>query len=186
MISVAWRCRTGSTTGSFHDDNILRGLRYHFSNLKSFLRFQSLCFSKIVTHRLKSSMETLSLTFLENFWFPGSYSNGLKIPTQMVLEVDALPKWWRVNQFWRFGKSSCKTIVKLWHIIVLPPHHCYMVWYLSFDFCSAVPAVLSVTGRIGCIVFKWVENANSNGPWGGCLTEVVTNEQILKIWKIRL
>ena len=25
-------------------------------------------------------------------------------------------------------------------------------------------AVLSVTGSIGCIVFKWVENTNSNGP----------------------
>ena len=25
-------------------------------------------------------------------------------------------------------------------------------------------AVLSVTGRIGCMVFKWVENTNSNGP----------------------
>ena len=28
-----------------------------------------------------------------------SYSNELKIPTQMVLEVDALPKYKRVNKF---------------------------------------------------------------------------------------
>ena len=55
-----------------------------------------------------------------------SYSNGLKIPTQMVHEVDALPWQWRVNKFW-------------WQIIVLPPRHCYLVWYLSIDFCSEVP-----------------------------------------------
>ena len=35
-----------------------------------------------------------------------SYSNGLKLPTQMVLEVDASPKHWQVNKFWRFGKLS--------------------------------------------------------------------------------
>ena len=106
--------------------------------------FQSLCFSKIVTHRLKSTVETLSLTFPENdlidrqCWVlqdasDVSYSNGLKIRTKMVLEVDALPKHWQVNKFW---KVSCK---KLWQIIVLPPDHYYLVWYLSIDFCLAVP-----------------------------------------------
>ena len=30
--------------------------------------------------------------------------------------------------------------------------------------CFDLQAVLSVTGCIGCIVFKWVENTNSNGP----------------------
>ena len=48
-------------------------------------------------------METLRLTFVEIFFIDRqcsvlkdashvSYLNGLKIPTQMVLEVDALPK----------------------------------------------------------------------------------------------
>ena len=47
-------------------------------------------------------------------------------------------------------------------------------------------AVLSVTGCIECIVFKWVENANPIGPRGECFTEVLKSEQILKIWKIKL
>ena len=34
--------------------------------------------------------------------------------------------------------------------------------------------------------FKWVKNTNSNGPWGGCFTQALTSEQILKIWKIKL
>ena len=70
---------------------------------KVFLQFQSLCFSKIVTNWLKSTMETLSLTFLETCLIDRqcqvsqdasnvSYSSGLKIPTEMVLEVDALLK----------------------------------------------------------------------------------------------
>ena len=86
--------------------------------LKVSLHIQSLCFSKIVTHRLKSTMGTLSLTFLGNFLFDRqcwvsqdasdvSYSNGLKIPTRIVLEVDALPKYLPINKFWRFGKSRC-------------------------------------------------------------------------------
>ena len=120
MTSVAWRCRTGSSIDSFHNDTILRGLRYDFSYfLTVFLHFESLCFSKIVTHQLKSTMETLSSTFIENFFIERqcwvlkdasdvSYSNGLKIPTQVVLEVDALPKHWRVKKFWRFLKLSCK------------------------------------------------------------------------------
>ena len=44
-------------------------------------------------------------------------------------------------------------------------------------------AVLSVTGCIGWIVFKWVGNTNSNVPSGGCFSEVLTSEQILKIGK---
>ena len=28
-----------------------------------------------------------------------SYSNGLKIPTKMAFEMDALPKHWQVNRF---------------------------------------------------------------------------------------
>ena len=70
---------------------------------KVFLYFQSLCFSKITIHQLKSTVETLSLTFIEIFLIDRhccvlkdasdiSYSNGLKIPIQMVLEVDALSK----------------------------------------------------------------------------------------------
>ena len=47
--------------------------------------------------------------------------------------------------------------------------------------CFDLQAVLSATGYIGCIVFKWGENINSNGPSGGCFTEVMTSEQILKI-----
>ena len=49
-------------------------------------------------------METLSLTFLGNFLIDRqcrvsqdasdvSYSNGLKIPTHIVIEVDILPKY---------------------------------------------------------------------------------------------
>ena len=110
-----------------------------------FLHSQSLCFSKIITRRLKFTMETLSLTFLGNIlidrqcWVSQdasnvSYSNGLKIPTQMVLQVDALPKHWRVNKFWRFGKLSCKIMTDN----VLPHHHYYLVSYLSINLCSAV------------------------------------------------
>ena len=89
------------------------------NRVKVFLHFQSLCFSKIVPHRLKSTMETLSFTFLGIFFIyrqcwvsqdasDVSYTNGWNIPTQMILEVDALPRYWRVNKFWRFRKSSCK------------------------------------------------------------------------------
>ena len=49
---------------SFHDDIILRRLLQLFSQV--FLHSQSLCFSKIITRQLKSTMETLSLTFLGN------------------------------------------------------------------------------------------------------------------------
>ena len=38
-----------------------------FSYFLSFFTFQSYCFSKIVTHRLKSTMETLRLTYLGKF-----------------------------------------------------------------------------------------------------------------------
>ena len=53
--------------GSFHDDIILRGYVTTSAIIKVFLHFKIPCFSKIVTHRLKSTMETLSLTFLGNF-----------------------------------------------------------------------------------------------------------------------
>ena len=57
----------GSPVGSFHDDIILREIVTISAIIKVFIRFQSLCFSKIVTHWLKSTMETLSVTFPEKF-----------------------------------------------------------------------------------------------------------------------
>ena len=47
-------------------------------------------------------------------------------------------------------------------------------------------AALSVKGCIRYIVFKWVKNTNSNSPWGWCLTQALTSEQILKICKFKL
>ena len=57
--------------GSFHDDIILRGHITISAIFKVFLHFQILCFSKIVTHRFKLTMETLSMTFPENFLIDG-------------------------------------------------------------------------------------------------------------------
>ena len=123
-----------------------------------FIHSQSLCFSKIITHRLKSTMETLSLTSLENSlidrqcWVSQDasdvlYLNGLNTPTQMVLQVDALPKHWVVNKFWRFGKLSCK---------IMPPHHCYLVSYLSIDLCSAVPCKIFAQIFIYATAITWL------------------------------
>ena len=108
-----------------------------------------------------------------------SYSNGLKIPTQMVHEVDALPWQWRVNKFW-------------WQIIVLPPRHCYLVWYLSIDFCSEVP------GSVEChrmhrmyriqmgwkYQLKWSQRwmlYRSNDEWTNSKD---LESQVVKLWQI--
>ena len=46
---------------------------------------------------------------------------------------------YRSNDEWTNSEDLENQVVKLWQIIVLPPHHCYLVWYLSIDFCPAVP-----------------------------------------------
>ena len=116
-----------------------------------------------MTHRLKSTMETLSLAFLENLlidrqcWVSQdasdvSNSTGLNIPTKMVSEVNALPKHSQVNKFWRFGKLSCKIMT---------------------DNSSASPSLL-----FGMIFVNWfssvMENFCSNLHYAAAITWLLT------------
>ena len=154
MISVAWRYRTGSSIGSFHDGIILRGLCYHFSYFQSFLTFSKSLFlqTKALNTSVKIDYGNFKLDPSENFltdrqcWVSQdapdvSYSNGLKILTKMVLEVDALPNQWQVNKFWRFGKFSCKFVTdNSWASPTLLFGMIFVNWFL---FSSAMENVCS-------------------------------------------
>ena len=125
---------------------------------KVFWHFQSLCFSQIVTYLLKSTIETLSLTFLENFlidrqcWVSQnasdvSYSNGLKTPTKMVHEVVALPKHWQV---WTHSEDLENLVVKLWQLIVLPPPPPPPITIIWYDICQLI-SVQQCRGKLSLI-----------------------------------
>ena len=98
---------------------ILWGLWYHFSYFESLLAFSKPLFLQNLNTSVETDYRNFKLNPYRNFFIDRqywvlkdasdvSYSNGLKIPAQMVLEVDALLKHWRVNTFWRLGKLSCK------------------------------------------------------------------------------
>ena len=89
--------------------------------VNKFWRFGKLSYKIMADNSFVSLSPLLGMIFVNWFLFSSSgrcwvsqdasdvsYSNGLKIPSQIVLEVDALPKYWRVNKFWRFGKLSYK------------------------------------------------------------------------------
>ena len=82
-----------------------KGLRYHFSYFLSFLTFSKPLFLQNRNTSVKSDYGNFKLDLSRKFFnlqaglsstsqdaSDVSYSNGLKIPTQMVLEVDALPR----------------------------------------------------------------------------------------------
>ena len=57
---------------------------------------------------------------------------------------------YRSTDKWTNSEDLENQVVKLWQIIVLPPHHCYLVWYVSIDFCSAVPWKLLLKPSLNC------------------------------------
>ena len=62
---VAGRCGTGGFIGSFHNDIILRWLRYHFSYFKNFLIFSKLLFLQNRNTSVKMDHGNLSTKFFD-------------------------------------------------------------------------------------------------------------------------
>ena len=103
LISLAWRCRTGASLGNFHDDIIFKGATLPFQLFLKFSYIFKALFLQNHNTSVKIDHGNFKLDLSRKFFdlqavliVTGCIGcivfKWLKIPTLIVLEVDALPK----------------------------------------------------------------------------------------------